>query len=286
MKRPFLLLAATLLAGCAHTKVVTNQPVIYPEDAWGNSVPADSAANLREASRLHTYLVNDYVDPNNPRIRHQGHRVDVVEQDETWNLRPAGTMVANLGPVTAASDPASVPNPYTAEFETQLVQQRDQSRKLAVIGTKMSAQLQRLQEMAQKGAATAAENDALKQQVDALQKQVDGLKAAPVTPKTPSRDGSSWFDGVKEMFRKSATPSAESTGQIVPPFRVSVAIREPETPFPAPGITILPGVTIASASLPQEFIWMSQEDEGRIRIRSPFPARTRDTDGLPPLPQP
>lgn len=200
MKRILFFLPAVLLTACAHQKVISDQPVIYPRDAWGNSVAADSVANLRQASHLHTYLVNDYIDPNNPRIRHRGHSVDVVEQDETWNMRPSDALVANLGPVTAASDPASMPNPLSAEFETELVRQRDQNGQLAQMGKKMSEQLQKLQEMAQKGATTAAEGEAIRQQIDQLQKEIEAMKTQPAssTAKTPS----SWIETVKSMFRK------------------------------------------------------------------------------------
>lgn len=197
MKR-FLLLPALLLAGCAHQKIISDQPVIYPRDAWGNSVPADSAANLRQASHLHTYLINDYIDPNNPRIRHRGHSVDVVEQDETWNMRPSDALVAHLGPVTAASDPASMPNPLSAEFETELAQQRNQNGQLVEMGKKMSEQLQKLQEMAQKGAANPTEEAAVQQQIDELRQEINAIKEPAATKQAPS-----WLDTVKGMFRKS-----------------------------------------------------------------------------------
>jgi hypothetical protein len=286
MKRILLFLPLALLTACAHEKIVTDQPVIYPRDAWGNSVPADSVANLRQASRLHTYLINDYIDPNNPRIRHQGHSVDVVEQDETWNLHPSGTMVANLGPVTAVSDPASMPNPYTAEFETELVQQRDQNGQLADMGRRMSEQLQKLQDMAQKSAAVTADNDALQQRIDQLQKEIESLKTTPLPPPSASsKSRGSWLDAVKGMFQK--PPSRLTpTGQITPSFRVSVAVREPETPFPAPGVVLPSGFVIASASLPQEFFRMPLQDEARVRITAPMRSSSRNEDDLPPLPQP
>lgn len=205
MKRILLFLPAVLLTACAHQKVISDQPVIYPRDAWGNSVSADSVANLRQASHLHTYLVNDYIDPNNPRIRHRGHSVDVVEQDETWNMRPSDALIANLGPVTAASDPSSMPNPLSAEFETELVQQRDQNGQLAQMGKKMSEQLQKLQEMAQKGATTAAESEAILQQIDQLQKEIDAMKGQPGA--VSAKPEASWLDAVKGMFHK--TPSSQ-----------------------------------------------------------------------------
>jgi hypothetical protein len=292
MKRLFLLTPLLLLSACAHTRIVTNQPVIYPRDAWEGAVPADSVATIRQASRIHTYLVNDYIDPNNPRIRHQGHQIDVVEQAETWNLRPSGTMVANLGPVTAVSDPASAPNPYTAEFETQLVQQQNQSRQLAGMGQQMGTELAKLRELTAKGAAAASETESLQQQVDALQKKLDAQQPGLPTPPTPpAKKEPAWFDSIRGMFYPAPKdPPPAGTGAAQPAFRTSVALREAEKPFPAPGITILPGITIASASLPQEFYRMSVDDEDRLRIHSPIPVsshfRPHNGDDLPPLPQP
>ena len=281
MKRVIPLLFTTLLTACADQKVVTNTPVIYPRDAWGDSTPADSVSNIREASHIHTYLVNDYIDPNDPRIRHQGHQIDVVEQDEKWNLRPSGTTVANLGPVTAVSDPASVPNPYTAEFETELTRERDQNQQMAAAAQEMSDEIGRLREMIQKGQATSTENDTLKHEVDALQKEIDSLKTPP-----PSKSGS-WIDAVKGLFRK--TPAASPPASAAAPsFHISVALREPESPvaFPAPGTALPPGLTIASAAPPKEVYRMSALDEAGLQIPGQVrPASGSGDDDFPPLPQ-
>ncbi len=137
----------------------------------------------------------------------------------------------------------------------------------------MTAELARLRDLSAKGAAAAAETESLRQQVDALQKKLDALQVAPATPPASSpKAGPSWLDGIKGMFRKAPEPAPAPTGAVTPSFRTSVALRQEEEPFPAPGITILPGVTIASASLPQEFYRMPLDDESRLRA-APVPAR-------------
>jgi len=203
MKLLYIVLPAICLSACAGHH---SEPAASVSDA-----PLPDSDAIREPGRVHTYIVN--VDPNNPRLRHRGHLVDVVEQDEKWNFAPTDATQTDLGPVTANNDPNAAPNPYSAEFETELAQQRDQYHQLADLGGKMSAQMTRLQDMAEKSADVISENTDLRNRLSELQQEIDTLKPAspPVVPNQPPKP--SWWDSILNLFRQPpqgkpvATPS-------------------------------------------------------------------------------
>jgi hypothetical protein len=224
MKPTLLLLPVLGLAGCAgqHPSPPPSA-VTVPDEA------APETIDLREPSRVHTYLVNDYVDPNNPRLRHRGHLVDVVEQDEKWNLDdPTET---NLGPVTAAPDPNAAPNPYNAEFETELAQQRDQYQRLVGLGGQMNAEMEKLQAMTGKEADAVSENAALRNRLDSIQAEVESLKTPPVALKLPTKP-SFWSLNYWFSPRTPETPVQEP--QLA--FRTNVVLRPAEPSLPPPAI--------------------------------------------------
>jgi hypothetical protein len=249
MKRLLLILPVLGIAACAgQHPVSTTTAAAYPND----SLPEDT----REPSHVHTYLVNDYIDPNNPRLRHRGHAVDVVEQDEKWNLDSAEDQNGgdgNYGPAGHADDPNGAPNPYSAEFETELSQQRDQSSLLAEIGAKMMAQMGRLEEMAEKEADAVSESATLRTRLEDLQREIDELKpqpAPPVNPNAPKKP--SWWQSIFDLFRQlpDGTPVAKAkpdlhaalTVQPVPPVTApEVFTTSPAAPTNAPDEVPSPG---------------------------------------------
>jgi hypothetical protein len=207
MKRLLFILPVLGLAACA------NQ---HPNSTGSTAAYHDDSApqNMRDPSHVHTYLVNDYVDPNNPRLRHRGHPVDVVEQDEKWNLDAAETRddgTGNYGPATSADDANAAPNPYSAEFETELMQQRNQSSQLADLGAKMTAEMGKLEEMAEKEADAVAENATLHTRLQDLQREIDELNPPPTPPVSPNAPQKpSWWDSIFDLFRQlpNGTPVA------------------------------------------------------------------------------
>lgn len=223
-----LLIPALCLVACAgqHPESAES-PSATNQHIYNGTLP--DSDYIREPSQVHTYIVNDYVDPNNPRLRHRGHLVDVVEQDEKWNLNPTDTTETNLGPVTAVNDPNAAPNPYSAEFETELAQQRDQYRQLADLGVQMTAEMGKLQEMAEKEADAVSDNDSLRNRLETLQREIDELKplpSPPVAPNAPPKP--SWLDSIWDLFRQApkGTPVVEDK----PDLHASVVLRPPEIP--------------------------------------------------------
>jgi len=242
MKRLLLILPVIGLAACAgQHPAPTTTSAAYHDDA----LPED----IREPSQVHTYLVNDYIDPNNPRVRHRGHPVDVVEQDEKWNLSRTDSSDGNYGPVTTVDDPNAAPNPYSAEFETELVQQRDQYKQLAAIGTQMTGEMERLQEMAVKEADAVSENASLRNRLEELQREVDELKPPPTPPVAPNAPKKpSWFDSIWDLFRQ--VPKGTPVVEAQPKLLTNAALQPAEIPPKNPSSSLLPsaGLTTSPAA--------------------------------------
>jgi hypothetical protein len=238
MKLIYLLIPTLGLAACA------GQHPDSSETSSAVSQPIDESAlpdsdNLREPGHVHTYLVNDYIDPNNPRLRHRGHPVDVVEQDEKWNLAPTDTTgEANLGPVTTVNGPNAAPNPYSAEFETELAQQRDQYRQLADLGAQMNAEMGKLQEMTEKSADAVSENAILRNRLDELQQEIDTLRPAspPVPPDATNKP--SWLDSILDLFR--LAPQGKPVAAVKPGFPTNARLRPASENEPLPDVLTVP----------------------------------------------
>jgi hypothetical protein len=247
MNRFLLLLPILGLTACAgdHPPAsATTAAATIPDNSF-------STTDDREPSRIHTYVVNDYIDPNNPRIMHEGHSIDVVEQDERWNLHPTveeGGAVE--GPVTAADNANAAPNPYTAEFEAELAQQREQFKALSGLGAQMNTEMGRLEQLGQKEADAVSENAAIRTRLEDLQREIDGLKAtsSPSVPSTAPKK-SSWFGSIFSLFQpvSDSAPITEQkldlhTNMVLQPVPPP-AVQEPAPPtstnapdeMPSPG---------------------------------------------------
>ncbi len=239
MKRFLLILPILGLAACAgQHPVSTTTSAAYHDDA----LPDD----IREPSHVHTYLVNDYIDPNNPRLRHRGHAVDVVEQDEKWNLDSTGGQDdtgGDDGPAATADDPNGAPNPYSAEFETELSQQRDQSKQLASLGAKMTAEMGRLEEMAEKEADAVSENATLRTRLADLQREIDGLRPAPPPPVAPNAPKKPfWWQSIFDLFRQ--LPDGAPVAGAKPELHTNLTLQpvpSPAAPTNAPDEIPSPG---------------------------------------------
>ncbi len=247
MKFLYILIPGLALVACAGQHPDAAQS---PAAERVDNDPLPDSGTIREPSRVHTYIVNDYVDPNNPRERHRGHLVDVVEQDEKWNFAPTDTTATDLGPVTAVNDPNAAPNPYSAEFETELTQQRDQYRQLADLGGKMTTEVSRLQDMAEKSADVISENAELRNRLNELQQEIDTLKpASPVGCTDPGKKTLmvGFHSGISFGSRPRASLSPRSRPVSMPrpfcvprsptrrrPSRLRLSRRRPMPPPPMP----------------------------------------------------
>jgi regulator of replication initiation timing len=247
MKRILFLLPVLALTACADDRPAASTgtaPAVIPDNSF-------STTDDREPSRVHTYMVNDYIDPNNPRIMHEGHSVDMVEQDERWNLHPTkDDGGATEGPVTTADNANAAPNPYTAEFEAELAQQREQFKALSSLGAQMNTEMGRLEELGQKEADAVSDNAAIRTRLEDLQREIDGLKAetsAPAPSTAPKK--SSWFGSIFSLFQpvSDSTPITEEkldlhTNLVLQPVPPAT-VQEPTPPtstnapdeIPSPG---------------------------------------------------
>lgn len=77
---------------------------------------------LRLPEALRGYWVGPYVDPHDPTIRHDAHRITRLEASAQWNLRPTGVTAVPLGPVVAVADPAAQTAQLSGEMESKIAE--------------------------------------------------------------------------------------------------------------------------------------------------------------------
>jgi hypothetical protein len=227
MKRLLLILPVLGIAACAGQHPASTTATAAYLD---NPLPGDS----REPARVHTYLVNDYIDPNNPRVLHRGHLDSPDGQDNAGG---------KSGPVTTADDPNATPNPYSAAFETELSQQRDQYKQLAGLGSQMTSEMGRLEALAGKEADAVSENAVLRTRLEDLQREIDGLKPQPPTPVNPNAPKKpTWWQSISDLFRQ--LPDGAPVAAEKPKLRASLALQPvppPDAPTNAPDEISSPG---------------------------------------------
>ncbi|MES2309329.1 MAG: hypothetical protein V4507_10775, partial [Verrucomicrobiota bacterium] len=113
------------MMGCAgKPTIVTEEVPMLPIEVPGTQLPSSVRETVRNDEVVRNLTIFPYKDPNNPSIRHDGHDIQVLEKDATWNLKPNAPLTKS-GPVVNQKDPADSPNPYVAELEQELVRQRD-----------------------------------------------------------------------------------------------------------------------------------------------------------------
>jgi len=125
------IVAGFFLTACAGPSTIeTTEVPMRPMDANGTDLSRDETDRLLYPAHAKNYSIGPRLDPNNPRIRHDAHDVQRIEQDATFNLHPNESFDTASGPVKKVADPADSKNPYLAELEQKLVQQRTYSRAL------------------------------------------------------------------------------------------------------------------------------------------------------------
>lgn len=138
----------------------------------------ESEGSLRAPERVKGYPVGRYIEPDDSKVMHERHTVYRVEQDADWNLRPAEEYDLPLGPSIAVSDPATVNNPYAADLENQLFNQKAYNASISQQNDAMYKEIENLKAAQQSDAEKYnKENTDLKKELQDTRLQINELKA-------------------------------------------------------------------------------------------------------------
>lgn len=200
MKTTFLLLCPMLLAACAtrHAPVVRVTPYAVP----GTTLSSDGIESVRYAENIKGYPLGRYIDPNSPRIMHEGHTVYRVETTPKWNLHPNQPVFVPLGPVRRIRDTAKTSEPVGEELIAELNRQKEATKTVIQGGQMVSQKLGELTATVQQAKQVAEGNVQLQQEVNTtkqrldlleeeLRKQQRATRAAKAAPE-PKGDKSEW----------------------------------------------------------------------------------------------
>ena len=178
----------------------------------GTTLPSSESESLRNAEVIKQYYAADYIDPNNPSVRHAAHNIQRVEQAASWNLRPSAPVVAG-GPTYTAASSAAQTSAIGAQLSGALDRQKGYTDALAQQNEKLQEIIDRMraaqEQEAQAKTASEAELkltvETLKSLKQEIQKQpaLTAPRPFPVFAPTPSP---SLFDGLESppsnsMFR-------------------------------------------------------------------------------------
>lgn len=134
---------AFLWTGCETTEAVTAPPPpSQPIQVSGTELDPYNMSKVRTPEALHAYHLGPYVDPQDSRIRHDGHRITRVERPAQWNLTPSAPTAVPLGPVVAVADPAKQTGLLTGELENKITQANNLIAALIEQNDQLQGQLQ------------------------------------------------------------------------------------------------------------------------------------------------
>ena len=142
----------------------------------GTTLPSEGIESVRYAENIKSYPLGRYVDPNNPRIMHEGHSIYRVETTPKWNLRPNEPVSIPLGPITRIRDSAKNPNPIGDELVAELNRQKEATKAVIQGGQVVSQKLGDLAAGFQQTQQIAAQNAQLKQEVITAKQRLDVLE--------------------------------------------------------------------------------------------------------------
>jgi len=129
--------------GCESVEPVAKQPApSQPLQVSGTELDPYNMAKVRTPEAIHAYHLGPYVDPQDPGIRHDGHRIARVERPSQWNLTPSAPTAVPLGPVVAVADPAQQTALLTGELENKIAQANSLIAALIEQNEALQAQLQ------------------------------------------------------------------------------------------------------------------------------------------------
>ncbi|MBM3610962.1 MAG: hypothetical protein FJX18_05515 [Alphaproteobacteria bacterium] len=115
------LITLLLLSGCA-THPSRNMQVVVCDPA-GTTLSSSEVDSLRSGEIIKKYYVGAYVDPAHPRVRHDPHIVERIEQSSRWNLRPNVPVVAS-GPTYKAVSSNALKNAMQQQSDHEMQEQR------------------------------------------------------------------------------------------------------------------------------------------------------------------
>lgn len=184
MHRAILISLPFLLVACAAKppRVVDMTTGFVP----GTTLPSDSMESVRYAENIKTYPMGRYVDPNNSRIMHEGHRIYRVEKTAKWNLHPNEPVSVPLGPVAHVRDSARTISPIGDELVAELKRQKEATKTVIQGGQVVSRKLGELTTALQNTQQVAVQNAALKQEVNTARQRLDALEEELRKQPTPT----------------------------------------------------------------------------------------------------
>lgn len=111
------------LSGCKTARTAkVKPPASQPIQVSGTELDPYNMAKIRTPESVRAYYIGPYIDPEDSRIRHDGHRVSVIDNQAEWNLNPSAPTAVPLGPVVAVSDPAKQTMQLSGELDSKIVQ--------------------------------------------------------------------------------------------------------------------------------------------------------------------
>jgi hypothetical protein len=216
-KLSILLLASLSLVGCATSgsqsgysssrSIRTTEVPMRAVSVPGTELPLPEESSVRYGEVVKAYEVGPYVDPADPKVRHDAHTVARVEQDAAWDLHPNKDVKAQRGPATMAVDPAMQSNPLTAEFEQELEKQKKYSATIISQNDAMSDRLEKLNREAEKYEKANEENAALKSALEENRKVLEQLRQEVTALAQASSPPPSLFERIFGRSQKNVPPT-------------------------------------------------------------------------------
>ena len=173
MKLALLISMPFVLGACATkpARIVDMSARAVP----GTMLASDDSESVRYAENIKAYPLGRYVDPNNRRIMHEGHRIYRVETTAKWNLHPNESVLGPLGPLRAR-DSARTISPVGNELIAEFNQQKEATKAVMQGGKLVTQKLGELAGKLQQTQQIAAQNAQLKQEVDTTRQRLDALE--------------------------------------------------------------------------------------------------------------
>ena len=177
MKKSLPLIAACILAGCSSTSTNVSRVAPARERRFvGVEVPTEGRESVRYDETLKAYPMGRYVDPNDPRVMHEGHVIYRAEDPPKWNLYPNQPVAVPLGPAVAVNDPSKTPSPLSQELAAELNRQKAATQTTIQQNERLLQYLAALQQQLEKTKQIAIDNADLKKQLNEASQRIDTLE--------------------------------------------------------------------------------------------------------------